>query len=250
MQHTNGYSEAWTRAYAAGNLTRGIIMLFGTATLVYFFLSQYGSFSPGLFATTSCLLLFVASDAFRQLRRFYDAAFRNDQRGELEFDGVQLFYKPPGQTEIPIPQKLCRAYYPCREAIALDDGTLVKLRPVHPTARYLDSRHAYFTRILVEAWWPIMNLDIAEEVALSAFQKQRFTIGLITYIALATLIGVDFFIIISRLMGFAESDKSWILVPLSMSIGIFWLLYLWNQSIRDRAAIQLTSSDEDETSAA
>lgn len=220
-------------------------MLIGAATTVYFFAGQREAPSPILISVLLCLFCFSSVDAFRQLHRAYNAHFREGLRGELEFDGVHLVCKPPGRTEVPILREQCRHFYPCRETIVLNDGRLLELRPVHPMARHWGTPHTYFTRALFEAWWPSINLDTAEKVALDAFQKQRGAIDAIFFLALVAFYGVGFFIHLSRLSEFTVSDKSWILVPVTMSIGILWPLYLWNQAIRDKAVIPLPSSDDE-----
>lgn len=244
MQHSNGYSEAWAEASKAGHLARGVAMLLATASTLFLLLNQHGSFSQMGMAAAMCLLCFTSTDAFLQLRRFHDAVSRPALRNELKFDGVQLTCKPSRQAPFPILREQCRAYYPCREAIALNDGRLLELRPLQPMARHWGTPYTYFTRTLFEAWWPDINLDVAEEVALNAFPKQRAAVSAITGLALVTLVGVAIYIRVLRSIVHPAPDGVWLILLLTVGIAPLWPAYVWDQSVRDKAVIQLPSSDD------
>ena len=245
MQQSNGYSEVWAEARKAGNIARGVLMLMGTALTLYFLLRQDLLHSPIAMAVAICLLTFTLADAVLQIRRFLDQVTRPALRHELQFDGAQLHCKPSGQAHFPILREQCRAYYPCRETIALDDGRLLELRPPQPAARYWGTPYTYFTRTLFEAWWPDISLDALEQKALNTFPGQRATVTIITSLAVVTLLIAAIYVRILSFIKVPPPDNLWLLVLSTVAIAVLWPAHVWDQLLKDSAIVQLSSTTEE-----
>jgi len=248
MQQTNGYSEAWAKARIVIYLARGAIMSLGAASVLYFLLSQSNSLSQTSMAALLCLLCFTSSDALLQLLRFHDGVTRQMLRNELEFDGAQLYCRPTIGPPFPIHREQCHAYYPCREAIVLSDGRRLELRPAHPAARYWGTPYTYFTRTLFEAWWPNINLDALERKALSAFPRQGAVMTAITSVAIVIIVVTMFYLRGYSVLNLPRPDDIWVVFLLLGGIAPLWPVYVWDQTLRDRAVVQLPSSIIQETS--
>jgi len=245
MQQSNGYSEAWAETRKAGNLARGILMLLGAALTLLFVLRQGTPHAPIAMAVAICLLTFALADAFHQLRRFLHQVTRPALRHELEFDGAQLLCKPSREAHFPIHREQCRAYYPCRETIALDDGRLLELRPSQPAARYWGMPYTYFTRTLFEAWWPDTDLDLLEEKALKAFPRQQAILTMITSLAVVTLLIAAIYLRILSFIKVPPPDNYWLLVLSTVAIAVLWPAHVWDQFLKDSAVVQLSSTTEE-----
>ncbi len=248
MQQSNGHSEAWAKIRTVSYSARGIIMTLGAATVLYFLFSQFGSLSQTGIAALLCLLTFSASDALLQFLRFSDSVTRQTLHNELEFDGAQLYCKPTLKPSFPIHREQCHAYYPCREAIVLSDGRRLELRPAHPAARYWGTPYTYFTRTLFEAWWPDINLDALEMKALSAFPGQGAVMTAITSVAIVIIVVTMFYLRGYPVLNLPRPDEFWVALLLLGGIAPLWPVYVWDQTLRDRAVVPLPSSIIQETS--